>query len=227
MKVGTDSVLLGSWSDSADGGSILDIGSGSGLIAIMSAQKNPNSLIDAVEIELNSAIQAKENVSNCPWSDRIKIHHDSFQNFSKQKNKYKLIISNPPYFNSSLLPNAKGRSLARHTLSLTHEELLQGVYKLLDPSGIFSVIIPYDSLDSFTQKASESRLFIKKTCLVYPTAQSEPKRALLEFSHCNNYGLLVSEKIIIEEFGRHKYSEKYISLTEDFYLYTKVKIKAP
>ena len=219
MKVGTDGVLLGAWTSSILEGKILDIGTGSGLIAIMSAQKNLNAIIDAVEIDLDSVIQAKENANNCPWSNRIKIYHDSFQNFSKRTHKYSLITSNPPYFNNSLLPDKKSRSKARHTLSLNYEELLQGASILLEQNGIFSVIIPYDSANEFIEKALNFGLYCKRNCLVYPTPQSNPKRVLLDFSPNKNVvSFFKNEKIIIEEFGRHKYSEKYISLTKNFYL---------
>jgi len=217
MKVGTDGVLLGAWSGLApNGGRILDIGCGSGLIALILAQKNPNSLLDAVEINRDCASQAVENVKNSPYHNRIKVYNDSFQNFSKSALRYDLIVTNPPYFSKSLLPVLNSRAKARHTESLTHEELLKGVSSILNPQGIFSVIIPYDILDYFISKAVAYCLNPLRLCYVCPTSRSSPKRTLLEFSFLKKE--LKTEDLIIEEFGRHKYSEKYISLTKDFYL---------
>ncbi len=219
MKVGTDGVLLGAWASPAErGGKILDIGTGSGVIALMSAQRNPLSLVDAVEIDVKSALQAVENVHASPWSGRIKIHNCSFHDFyaSGAAGRYQLIISNPPYFDTSFKSGNAARCAARQTVSISHGELLAGVSALLSDIGLFSLILPADISAVFMESASLWGLYPARICNVLPTPQQQPKRTLMELSF--SAAECVTDTIILEEFGRHKYSEKYMHLTKDFYL---------
>ncbi|MGC4023205.1 MAG: methyltransferase, partial [Cyclobacteriaceae bacterium] len=142
MKVGTDAVLLGAWMDLDNAQSILEIGTGSGVIALMVAQRTPaDAHIDAIEIEEQDATQAKENVKNSPWPSKIGIHQAAFQDF-ENKTKYDLIFSNPPYFNKSLLPPSSERSRVRHTNTLSYEELIVHSLRLINTKGKLAVILP-------------------------------------------------------------------------------------
>ncbi len=216
-KVGTDGVLIGAWGSSAAlGGNILDIGSGSGLIALMCAQRNPGSVIHAVEIDTPSCDEARRNIENSPWKNRIKVFNASLQNFAAVSNTiYDLIVSNPPYFNTSGRGKKTSRSKARQTFSLSHSELIECVAKVISPEGFFSCIIPYDAFEAFNAFAKEVSLKLVRRCDVLSTPNSSPVRVLLEYSK-NSSGLLL-DSIVIEQNGRHNYSEKYKELTKDFY----------
>jgi tRNA1Val (adenine37-N6)-methyltransferase len=216
MKVGTDGVLLGSWADCKNAKSILDIGTGTGLIALMLAQRS-NVKIDAVEIDEEASSQAKENVAKSDWKDSIQILNLPFQEFCKSTNaKYDLIVSNPPYFQNSLFAPDKKRTDARHNSNLELEELLDGAIKLLNDNGVFSLILPYVEGTMFILKASEKNLFCTCQTKVLPRPNREPKRLLLEFMKIKKP--LVEQEIIIELNKRHEYSDAYKNLTKEFYL---------
>jgi len=216
MKVGTDGVLLGSWADCENAKSILDIGTGTGLIALMLAQRS-NSEIDAVEIDDLACMQAKENIAKTDWKDSIQIINTPFQNFSKSiDKKYDLIVSNPPYFQNSLFAPDKKRTDARHNSNLQLDELLSGALELLADNGALSVILPYLEGNFFILKASELGLYCTRQTNVLPRPNKEPKRLLLEFMKIKKP--LVEQEIIIELNKRHEYSDAYKNLTKDFYL---------
>ncbi len=218
MKVGTDGVLLGSWCNVEGAGSILDIGTGSGLIALMIAQRNTGCVIDAVEIDSTSCIQAEENVSRSSWKSRINVHHKSLQEYSVQTSKtYDLIVANPPYFQNSLPSPRPDRSTARHAGSLTSNELITGVKKLLNPGGRFCMIMPVTEANIFIGKASESNLFCRRVTSVLPNHGKAPKRYLLEFTPKKEE--ILRSELVIELDRRHKYSDAFKELTKDFYLY--------
>ena len=141
MKVGTDGTLLGAWASLRSAGTILDIGTGTGLIAIMAAQRSPEARITAIDIDADCITQARENVAASPWSDRIEVVHSSLQDFEPAI-RFERIISNPPYFVDSLRSPDAARSTARHTDTLPFAELSQGVSRLLSPTGRFALILP-------------------------------------------------------------------------------------
>ena len=217
MKVGTDGVLLGAWTSLIKNPySILDIGTGTGLIALQLAQRSNAELIDAVEIEPNAYEEAVENFENSNWSDRLFCYHASLKEFTEEiDDKYDLIVSNPPFYKDEYLSDNDSRNKARSTTSLPFEELINSVTKLLDPNGIFSVIIPFKEEDSFIKIASQNKLTINKITRVKGTINSEIKRSLLEFSF-HEAKILINELII--EIKRHKYTKEYIDLVKDFYL---------
>ncbi|MFC2096527.1 tRNA1(Val) (adenine(37)-N6)-methyltransferase [Bacteroidota bacterium] len=216
MKVGTDGVLLGAWANWANAENVLDIGAGTGLIALMIAQRS-NAHIDAIEIDEEACKQAKENVKNSPWNNSINIINQSFQEFSESVNKkYDLIISNPPYFQDSLFAPDKKRTDARHNSNLKLEDLIQGSENLLNDNGIISIILPYLEGNMFILKASEMGLYCIRQTNVLPKPNREPKRLLLEFR--KEKMPLVEQELIIELNKRHEYSEAYRNLTKDFYL---------
>ena len=182
MKVGTDAVLLGSWANVDEAQRILDIGTGSGVIALMAAQRTRATMIDAVEIEKHDAEQAKENVLNSPWPARVFVHSMSIQEFSTP-DLYDVIISNPPYFNNSQLPPDQRRHQTRHTVSLNYNTLIVTVCRLLKPDGRFNVILPFAEGLQFIDLAARSQLFCSRK-YSFRTRLAKPiERWLLEFSY--------------------------------------------
>ncbi len=217
MKVGTDGVLLGAWTAIVtQPNSILDIGTGTGLIALQLAQRSDANLIDAIEIEDNAYEQAVENFENSVWGDRLFCYHASLEEFSIEiDEQYDLIVSNPPFYTDEYQSDSEVRNRARFTSSLSFDELLFSVSKLLSKSGIFSVIIPYKEEENFIELAKKYHLFPNRMCRVKGNISSEIKRSLLEFSFQENE-LNISELSI--EIERHHYTKAYIDLVQDFYL---------
>ncbi|MFT5641208.1 MAG: tRNA1Val (adenine37-N6)-methyltransferase [Cyclobacteriaceae bacterium] len=218
MKVGTDGVLLGAWANTNGAKSFLDIGTGTGLIAIMLAQRtNNNSTIDAVEIDSSSYQQAVNNFSDCPWSDRIKAFHSSFQDFVANTNaKYDCIVSNPPYFINSLKAKSESRTKARHADGLPFEDLIEGAKNLLNPEGKFSVILPVAEGDHFIRLARIAGFSLSKRIEVLPNPGKPAKRLLIELTLANSD--TAETQICVENGQRHVYSPEYIELCKDFYL---------
>lgn len=216
MKVGTDGVILGAYAKCENAFNILDIGTGTGLIALMMAQRS-SGLIDAIEIDKNAFDEAWQNIQNSDWEDKITIFHSSFQEYADIcLRKYELIVSNPPYFNNSLKNDNDRKTLARHSDSLSAKELFDGVNKLLSKEGIFSVIIPTEYADLYEREAAQFDLFINESVKIKPTPEKPVKRLILSFSRKKND---VSEtEFVIENGGRHIYSDEYKMLTKDYYL---------
>lgn len=214
MKVGTDGVLLGAWASVRPAGSLLDIGTGTGLVALMLAQRSPSNVsITALEIDPDAAAQARENVERSPWKERIAVKEADFRTF--RDGQFDVIVSNPPYFTDSLSCPDQQRTRARHNDSLTYEELVEGVSRLLSPAGVFSVVIPMDVADRVTELAALKGLYPVRQLLVRTKPDAAPKRTLIAFSltpgECEVEELLT-------EVARHQYSPEYIALTRDFYL---------
>lgn len=216
MKVGIDGVLLGAWASIGNADSILDIGTGTGLIALMLAQRS-NSLIHVIDIDKNAVLQAIENVSNSPWSNRIGISEIALQEFAKTTvDRFDLIVSNPPYFiNSTKTPN-ENRTTARHTDSLSHEELIENAILLLKPTGRICIILPVNEGLQCIEFALDKGLFCTKQCIVYPKPNATAKRLLLEFSLQSNPK--IESEMAIEGEQRHQYSPEFTALAKDFYL---------
>lgn len=214
MKVGTDGVLLGAWSSVPDG-KVLDIGSGTGLIALMIAQRNLNSLIDTIDVNLEAYNQTKGNVNDSKWKSRINVFHTSVQDFSSS-HKYDLIISNPPFFSNSYKSNIDAKNIARHTDSLPFCDLVCKVSELLKEDGLFSVVLPTSESTDFINQCLKKELFINKICTVKPNPSKPAKRVLMEFSFTEK--TIVNSEITIETEKRHDYTNEYRNLTKDFYL---------
>lgn len=216
MKVGTDAVLLGAWVNASQSINILDIGTGTGVIAIMLAQKS-NATIDAIDIDESAYKQAIENVMACPWNDRINVHHAAFQDFSTtNKKKYDLIVSNPPYFIDSTKTPEEARTYARHTDMLEFEELLDGVLKLLTDDGIFSLILPSKEGELFRDIAESKELYLTKLMRVKPRDDKPEKRYLMKFEKKRKS--FSESSIVIEHEEHHSYTDEYKELTKDYYL---------
>ncbi len=220
MKVGTDGVLLGAWcSQDFMPESILDIGSGTGVIALQLAQRFDAEIIDAVEVDGNAYEQAVENFEASVWSDRLFCYHSSFKNFvdelSSEGETYDLIVSNPPFYTDHFESNDDSRNKARFTTSLSFKELIEGVSKLLTENGIFSVVIPFKEEVSFIVLANDFNLYLTRTCRVKGTPNSDVKRSLLEFSRSVSK---IEEEELTIEISRHQYTKQYIEIVKDFYL---------
>tara|TARA_B100000768_G_C11266745_1_gene371462 strand:+ start:419 stop:1087 length:669 start_codon:yes stop_codon:yes gene_type:complete len=220
MKVGTDGVLLGAWvSVNHKPQKILDIGSGTGLIGLMLAQRSHANTIDAVEIDKAAFEQTVENFEESPWSDRLFCYNYSFQNFaeeiSKEQHTYDLIVSNPPFYNDGFTSKNVSRNKARSTLSLPFHELLFGVSNILSKSGFFSIIIPFKEEVNFISLAMQYGLFINQSCRVKGNKNSEIKRSLLSFSFSKTS---IKPTVLTIEKSRNVYTANYIDLTKKFYL---------
>ena len=217
MKVGTDGVLLGSWTGVENAFRILDLGTGTGLIAIMLAQRS-TALIDGVEIEKNACLQARKNATGSPWYKRINLYYDSIQHFSETRtSSYDVIVSNPPYFQNSLKPPVKTRTLAKHDVGLNYATLLSCSVKLLMPGGRLSFIIPAVDQKLFTGLADFHGIQPYRLTWVRPAPKKEYSRCLIELA--KRPGINCSEnELIIRKDDLKTYSEEYIELTRDFYL---------
>jgi tRNA1Val (adenine37-N6)-methyltransferase len=215
MKVGTDAVLLGSWVDPKFSKYILDIGTGTGLIALMLAQKS-TAEIDAVDIDEGSYFQAKENFRISPWYDRVHIFHQSFQQFAENsKKKYDLVVSNPPYFHDASKPSEEARLNARHNDQLSFEELISGVKKIMTEEGKFCLILPCKEGNEFIDMAQRMGLFCHELIRVKTKADKNEKRIMLEFGF--HVGLLHDHEITIQE-DCSGYTQEYIEMTKDYFI---------
>jgi len=217
MKVGTDGVLLGAWAEiNSKVFSVLDIGAGTGLIALMIAQKSNVEVIDAIELNNDAYEQTVENFENSDWGDRLFCYHASLQEFTDEiEDKYDLIVSNPPFYTSTYKDLSEERAMARHTESLTYAELLDGTSKLLSEIGSCAFIIPFLEEENFIELAKQQKLFPNRITRVKGTENSPIKRSLLQFSFTQK-STEISELAI--EIERHQYTSAYIKLVEDFYL---------
>lgn len=218
MKVGTDGVLLGAWCRMPQAEChILDIGTGTGLLALMTAQRNHLAHIDGIEIDAEAASEATNNCAASPFADRITIIHTPLQQYHPDI-KYDMIVCNPPYFSNSLKSPDKNRETARHSTSLNFEELLRDSATLLRENGILAVVLPYSEKENFSKTAQLHHLKKRHETSVFSTTQSpEAKRVLMEFCLTQNNIIAHHDSITIEK-ARHLYTDEYISLTKDFYL---------
>ena len=217
MKTGTDAVLLGAWTPSGNETRILDIGSGTGILALMMAQRNPKTEIDAVEINLAAANLAKKNVSISPWPERIYIFNDSVQEFALKANHvYSLIISNPPFFTDSLKAPDKARNLARHNDNLPVKDLLRITSKMLTEQGRAAFIIPADAFVNWTAIASGFALFPAFVTKVKSSPVHNPHRVMVIFTKEHKTHIPENELIIYS--SKNIYSNEYRELTKKFYL---------
>ena len=229
MKVGEDSVLLGAWVCVDGAVRILDVGAGTGLLALMMAQRYPDALIDAVEIDCEAHQQAIENVEESKWSDRIRVICDDFILFAEQcPSRYNLIISNPPYFTASLKPVDTKRKVARHNDSLPHAGLLSGSAKLLAPEGILAVVLPTTEALMFIEQAAKYDMLVKRTLHLQSFPSKPVHRIFVElikplhlnkdFCKNNQSPLGTVERLCVEKADRSDKTFRYKQLTKDFYV---------
>jgi tRNA1Val (adenine37-N6)-methyltransferase len=215
MKVGTDAVLLGSWVNPAAAYRILDIGTGTGLIALMLAQRSSCN-IDAVDIDEKACLQARENFRISPWFLCLHVFHQSFQELARQSNLiYDLIVSNPPYFHHASKPSGESRLNARHNDLLAFQELIDGVKKILHPEGKFYLILPTKEGLEFMNMAQKADLFCTHLVKIRTKPNKPEKRLIMEFS--KSLDTLTEEEIIIQN-ENNSFTEQYIKLTEEYYI---------
>ncbi|TRO64295.1 tRNA1(Val) (adenine(37)-N6)-methyltransferase [Christiangramia sabulilitoris] len=219
MKIGTDGVLLGAWTSlQHQPDSILDIGTGTGLIALMLAQRSEAGLIDALEIEENAYEQAVDNFEKSDWGDRLFCYHAGFDEFVKEmqdEEKYDLIISNPPFYSEDYKSGNENRDQARFSDALPLEELIEGASLLLSDKGHFDLIIPFTEEQKSLKIAKDHKLFPVQITRVKGTESSLVKRSLISFTF-ENKDPEIDELIL--EISRHNYTEEFKALVEDFYL---------
>lgn len=215
QKVGTDGVLLGAWARVEEARSILDIGAGSGLIALMVAQRNPQARVTGIEIVHEAALQAQENVAQSPFASRVTILEADVRDYSPLV-RFDCILCNPPFFTEDTLSPDSARALARHAAMLDFDDLLDAVLRLLADEGIFHVILPMNACNSFTDKAFIKGLFAVRKCQVRTVLRKSPKRVMLSLSRQGSPSLLTEEIVLQDSEGNR--SEAYAELAKDFYL---------
>ena len=217
MKVGTDGVLLGAWADCSNAQTILDIGTGTGVIAIMLAQRSPNASVDAVEIDEAAFQTAEKNMENSPFSTQLNCIQDSIQDYSKiTRKEYDLIVCNPPFFTGGTLSSQNKRNNVRHTIKLPTGDLLNSARKLLTPDGKFCVILPLIEGLRFKEQAKNYNLHCTKIVEVKPKVEKSVERLLLQFE--KKPIKETTQQLIIQHEKRNDYTSDYIELTKDFYL---------
>ncbi len=219
MKVGTDGVLLGAWASvPVPGCRVLDVGTGTGLIALMIAQRTREVMVDALEIEPSSASQAKENFQNSPWKGRLNSIHSSFQDYSSRcQYRYDLIICNPPFFSGSQKTSSKEKNLARHDDSLSLGDIFRSSVSLMKETAVISLILPVYKEAQLPDLILEHRMYCNRKTKVIPSPGKPANRVLLEFSFLP--GEFREDDLTIETGGRHIYSDQYKNLTDEFYLF--------
>lgn len=215
MKVGTDGVLIGAWTNPTNPKTILDIGSGTGLISLMMAQRFEKAKIHSVEINKDAALESAFNFNQSEWNDRLHSVHLSFLDYQSNL-KFDLIISNPPFFSGKTKPNTEKRKLARHDKSLSINDLIIKSETMLNQDGIIGLVLPFDHLDGLKKNIDEIPLYINRICLVKGNHDTQVKRMLVELS---KQKIEVKEESLIIEKARHQYTDEYIDLCKDFYLH--------
>lgn len=218
MKVGTDGVLLGAWADVSEARTLLDIGTGTGVIAVMLAQRSEReALIHAVEIDEQAFVQAQENFTESPFAHRLTVFQDSIQHFAENTpQKYDLIVSNPPFFTGGTFSSNQDKTNVRHTVKLPHGDLLHATQKLLNKNGKFCVILPLIEGLRFVEVARSFGFFCTQKLEVRSRKDKQIERLLLQFE-LNEKPLTVAELVILENFDDRIYSEAYKELTKAFY----------
>lgn len=217
MRVSTDAVLLGAWVIPNGSRQILDIGTGTGVIALMLAQKSP-ATITAIDIDKVSTEQAIENIENSDYKEQVIVLHRSFQDLTKQsESKFDLIVTNPPYFIDSLKTNNESRTTARHTDSLSFADLLFGVKKLLTDKGKFCLILPTKEAAIFRELAQSKGLYLSKLLRIRTRMEKDTeKRHLMQFEFKETE---FSESTLVIEADSHRnYTDAYKEFTKEYYL---------
>jgi len=216
LKVGTDAVLLGVWAGSGKPENILDAGTGCGVLSLMLAQRFQNSRIKAIDIHEGSVLDALENFRASPWRDRLSVQLQSVQQFANEDHaKFDLIISNPPFFNSSLLPPDAKKKIAKHSGELSYSDLAEASRLLLTPEGKLALILPYENREVFSEIAQNSGLYCIREMIICPVEGKKPNRYMSEWGF--SMQACKTEELNIR--GRdHHYTEEYKLLTRGFYL---------
>ena len=215
MKIGTDGVLLGAWADVRDARSILDVGTGTGLVAIMCAERNAMARVHGIDIVEDAATEAQQNMSRTAWHDRLSAEHADLRSYNPDV-RYDHIVSNPPFFLTSLHSPDTVRAMARHADTLPYADLVSAAERLLVPGGRLSVVLPTECAATFRRVAFE-RLWLSRQTEVVTREGDTPKRLLMEFVKCKKPLMPRCDRILIQQ-KDGAYTEEYRTLTQDFYL---------
>lgn len=218
MKVCTDACVFGGWADIENAKRILDIGAGTGLLSLMTAQRNNNVKISAVELDAEAFSQAKDNIENSPFADRIEVFHASIQDFSSSE-KFDCIISNPPFFQSDLRSPDSKINQAHHSDSLTFQDLLEAVDRLLTETGNFNLLLPVEEGIIFQELAEKSGWSLIRKSTLFHQNGKKPFRSLMVFNRSKSADsrVVTSDLFIYEDDGK-TYHPKFAELMKDFYL---------
>ncbi len=216
MPVSTDGVMLGAWADIEDAKTILDIGTGTGLLALMCAQRNPKAQITALDLDVTAIETAKNNVENSHWKARIEVKQANILSY-RPALRFDRIICNPPYFNHGLIAENSNRAMARHSHSLPHDALIQHCKSLLSPSGKASFILPLVEGEAFIELAENNAWFVSRLCRVKATENKDCKRMLFELM-LEATSTEETELVIHDKTQRHGYSQAFVHLCQAFYL---------
>jgi len=214
MRVGTDGVLLAAWARVEGAKHILDVGAGTGVISLICAQRNHEALIEAIEIDEGSAEDARYNFQNATWHSLLQMHEGDFLKINS-KEKFDLIISNPPYFSQSLRASNPSRNAARHDDSLPAEAFMEKTKRLLNPDGKIALIFPKDQLSRWTFAAEAQGIYPIRICHVFTLAHKDSSRVMVEFSK-ENIIEPDMESILIEK-KPGEFSAAYQQLTSELY----------
>lgn len=216
MKVGTDGTLLGAWALASAGPCrVLDVGTGTGLVVLMMAQRYPEAQAIAIDIDEKAVFQAQENVLASPFADRIQVFQADVQTFEDSE-KFDSIVCNPPFFEDSLVCPDPQRTEARHTVSLGYRQLMESAFRLLKDDGRFSLIIPTDSRSRLESEAHLRGFFISRLCSVQTTPKKSPKRYMIEFTKYPVNEIDITNGIL--ELSPQIKSDWYRELTQEFYI---------
>lgn len=216
MKIGTDGVLLGAWADVKGAKKVLDVGTGSGLISLMIAQRNEDARIIGIDIDGGALVQAKENVGASPWVDRIDVMECDFNHPDElSQMEFELIVSNPPFYTADTHSDDSQRDLARNAASLPLANLMKNIGNLMSQKGLLSIVLPSEAAEIAIGEAAINSLFLTRRCVVYSRPDTHPKRILLEFAR-HIQPTEHDEITICQNDGA--YSNEFIKLTRDFYL---------
>ena len=213
MKVGTDGVLLGAWA--LGGKRILDIGSGTGLISLMMAQRYPEAQVVGIDLDAEACAEARENVAASPFADRVNIVDCRLQDYESVE-KFDAIVSNPPFFLNSLKNPDSKRSMARHADSLPFRELFRGVKLLLSDDGVFSAIVPVEVLEALASEGYMHGFYLLRQCGIKTVERKQPKRYLLTFAKHRSMEMDDMVETMMDSEGNR--SEWYAKITEEFYV---------
>ena len=217
MKVGTDAVLLGTWVEVEGCSKALDVGTGTGVISLILAQRFPQLIIDAIDIHSESIEEAQFNFEASPWNNRLSAEHISLQNKDVTATHFDLVISNPPFFEAGNLSPIEERSKARHTKTLDYNTLITTSSKLLTDGGLFAVVLPFSVEGKFSEKCNANGLRLWRRLAFQPKGDKPPERILLQFRKSNTVPLEADE-VLIHYNSDGTWTDGYKNLTRDFYL---------
>lgn len=216
MKLTTDAVMFGSWIETGKSKNMLDIGTGTGILALMMAQRCENSKITAIDIDRTAIFEAKRNVENSKWVENIELLQADFLDFVKNTNqRFDLIICNPPYYEEHLLSKNQEEKKAKHSTNLNYEQLISNIYKILENKGEFALIAPFFAYEKINFLCNKNMLFCKRKCVVKSEKEKTATRVMLQYS-VKPYKTIDSELVVK---SNNQYTKEFLQLTSEFYIF--------